>query len=145
MHVDCYLRNGSVFLPTVGRVDKNVYFLVEPVTVVPVSNADGLRSALREAIKRGNPPVQYDRSAPPILCKYAGVKSWNTFARNASLWVMDDTNGILRIESHLRGSNGAFTLDKNAVETLPEGSTPDELIERMIAILHEAARHNAPI
>lgn len=139
MRCHCYLRHGAVFLPTTGKVDKNVYFLVEPVAVVPVSNTGALRTALQETLKRGNPAVEYDRSAPPILCKYAGVKSWNTFARNASLWVMDETNGILRIEPNSRDSRGAFTPDKNAVETLPPGSTVDDLIDRMIAILQNAA------
>lgn len=139
MHFDCYLRQGTVFLPTVGRVSKIVFFSVEPVAVVPVSNTDALRTALQETIKRGNPAVEYDRSAPPVLCKYAGVKSWNMFARNASLWVMDDTNGSLRIEPNSRDSRGAFTPDRNAVETLPPGSTVDDLIDRMIAILQNAA------
>jgi hypothetical protein len=140
MHINCYLRQGTVFLPTVGKVNKIVYFFVEPVAVVPVSNTGALRTALHETIKRGNPTVQYDRSAPPILCKYAGVKSWNTFARNASLWIMDDTNGILRVIPNSRGSDGAFTPDERAVETLPEGSTVDNLIDRMIDILQEATQ-----
>jgi len=139
MHFDCYLRLGTVFLPTVGQVNKIVFFSVEPVAVVPVSNTGALRTALQETIKRGNPTVKYDRSAPPILCKYAGVKSWNTFARNASLWVMHETDGVLRIGSNLRDSRGAFTPDKDAIETLPAGSTVDDLIDRMIAILQEAA------
>ncbi len=138
MHFDCYLRQGTVFLPTVGKVNKIVHFLVEPVAVVPVSNTDALRTALQQTIERGNPMVKYDRSAPPILCKYAGVKSWNTFARNASLWVIDKTDGTLRIESNKRDSNGAFTPDKDAVETLPAGSTIDDLIDRMIAMLQNA-------
>jgi hypothetical protein len=144
MHFDCYLRQGTVFPPTVGRANKIVYFFVEPAAVVPVSNTGALRTALHETIKRGNPTVQYDRSAPPILCKDAGVKSWGTFARNASLWVMDDTNGVLRIEPNLRDSNGAFTPDKSGVETLPEGSTRDDRINRMIAILQESARGRSP-
>lgn len=139
MHQDCYLRQGIVFLPTVGKVNKIVYFFVEPVAVVPVSNTGALRTALQQTINRGNPIVKYEREAPPILCKYAGVKSWNTFARNASLWVMDETDGVLRIEPNTRDSKGAFTPDKNAVETLPAGSTIDDLIERMIAILQDAA------
>jgi hypothetical protein len=139
MHFDCYLRQGTVFLPTVGQVNKIVFFSVEPVAVVPISNTDALRTALHETIRRGNPTVEYDREAPPILCKYAGVKSWRTFARNASLWVMHDTNGVLRIEPNTRDSRGAFTPDKNAVETLPAGSTVDDLVDRMIAILHDAA------
>lgn len=143
MHCHCYLRQGTVFLPTTGKADKNVYFLVEPIAVVPVSNTDALRTALYDTVKRGNPLVQYDRSAPPILCKYAGVKSWRKFARNASLWVMDDTEGVLRIEPYLRDNAGAFTPDKSAVETLPEGSRIDDLIDRMIAILQDAAAGQA--
>lgn len=144
MHCHCYLRQGTVLLPTTGKVDKNVYFLIEPVAVVPVSNTGALRTALQQTIERGNPIVEYDRTAPPILCKYAGVKSWGTFARNASLWVMDDTNGVLRIEPNSRDSRGAFTPDKNAVETLPAGSTIDDLISRMITILQEAAANRSP-
>jgi hypothetical protein len=143
MRCDCYLRQGTVFLPTVGKVDKNVYFLIDPVAVVPVSNADALRAALRETIKRGNPAVEYDRGAPPLLCKYAGVKSWSTFARNASLWGMRETDGIFRIEPNTGDSRGAFTPDKDATETLPAGSTIDDLINRMIAILQKAALERA--
>lgn len=139
MHFDCYLRRGTVLLPTVGQVNKIVFFSVEPVAIVPVSNIGALRTALHETIKRGNPMVEYDRSALPVLCKYAGVKSWNTFARDASLWVMHETNGVLRIEPNMRDSNGAFTPDKGAVETLPAGSTVDDLIDRMIAILQDSA------
>jgi ABC-type nitrate/sulfonate/bicarbonate transport system substrate-binding protein len=43
----------------------------------------------------------------PFLAKYAGIKSWNSFARNASLWVMNETNGILRIEPNSRENRGA--------------------------------------
>jgi hypothetical protein len=139
MQCDCYLRRGTVFLPTVGKVDKNVYFLVEPVTLVPVSNSDALRAALQETIERGNPSVKYDRSAPSILAKYAGVKSWGAFAQNASLWVIEATDGIFRIQPNIRDNNASFTIDKNATETMPAGSTVDDLIERMIAILQEAA------
>jgi hypothetical protein len=135
----CYLREGTVFVPTTGKVDKNVYFLVEPVAVIPVSNTNALRTALQETTQRGNPAVKYDRSAPPVLCKYADVKSWSTFARRASLWVMDETKGVPRIEPNKRESNGAFSPDKDAIETLPVGSTIDDLIGRMIAILQEAA------
>jgi hypothetical protein len=99
-----------------------------------------LRTAPRETITRGNPIVKYDRSAPPVLCKYAGVKSWNTFARNASLWVMDDIDGTLRVQPYTRDNKGAFTVDKNATKTMPAASTVDDLIECMIAILEEAAQ-----
>jgi hypothetical protein len=118
--------------------------LVEPVAVVPVSNTDALRTALQETIKRGNPIMTYDRTAPSTFCKYPGVKSWSAFARNASLWVMNETDGVLRIEPNTRDSNGAFTPNKDAVETLPAGSTVDDLIRRMIAIVQDAALNVRP-
>jgi hypothetical protein len=57
---------------------------------------------------------------------------------------MDDANGVFRIEPNTRDSRGAFTPDKDAVETLPAGSTVDDLIDRMIAILQEAAGNRQP-
>jgi hypothetical protein len=57
---------------------------------------------------------------------------------------MDDTNGVLRIEPNSRDSRGAFTPDRNAVETLPAGSTVDDLINRMIEILQEAGAKRNP-
>jgi len=95
-------------------------------------------------IGQANPMVEYDREAPPVLCKYAGVKSWGTFARSASLWVMAEKDGVFRIEPNTRDSRGAFTPDRDAIETLPAGSTTDELIERMIEILQEAAGKRGP-
>lgn len=140
MHCHCYLRQGTVFLPTTGKADKNVYFLVEPVAVVPVSNTDALRRALRETIGRGNPIVKYDRSAPPVLLKYAGVKGWSTFARNAKLWVMEEAAGVFVVVPYQRGSDGSFSPDKAATITLPDRTAPNNLVECMITILQAAAR-----
>lgn len=140
MHCDCYLRQGTVFLPTTGKADKNVYFLVEPVAVVPVSDTDALRRALRETIARGNPTVKYDRSAPPVLLKYAGVKSWSTFARNARLWVMEEAADVFIVVPYQRGADGSFSPDKTATVTLQNATAPHDLAERMITILQEAAR-----
>jgi hypothetical protein len=56
---------------------------------------------------------------------------------------MDNTDGVLRIESNTRDNRGAFTRDKTAVETLPAGSVVDDLIDRMIAILQQAATEQA--
>jgi hypothetical protein len=78
-----YLRKGRVFVPTLGRVPGGPYRDIEPVTVVEVSDTDGLRRAFRQTIARGNPPVgPYPRpNPPPVVLKHAGVKSWGAFAR----------------------------------------------------------------
>jgi hypothetical protein len=73
-----YLRRGKVFVPTFGRVPGGPYRDIEPVAVVGVSDTEGLRRAFRETIARGNPPIgPYPRpNPPPVVVKYAGVKSW---------------------------------------------------------------------
>jgi hypothetical protein len=62
----CYLRNGIVYVPTVGN-GRGVYTLIEPVAVVPVANTEGLRIAFREVVGRKNvdvPPVK-GKCPPP--------------------------------------------------------------------------------
>ena len=73
-----YLRNAVVYVPTVVKLQTGAYMDVDPVAVVPVTNTDGLRHALLDAIARKNaivPPPPKDDWPPPVLLKYAGVKS----------------------------------------------------------------------
>ena len=95
MHCHLYLRKGRVFIPTSGLVPGGPYRDIEPVAVVEVSDADGLRQAFRETIARGNPPPPpYPRPyPPPVVVKYAGVKSWAAFARGALPWSIEEENG----------------------------------------------------
>ena len=88
MRCHLYSRKGKVFIPTFGRVPGGPYRDIEPVAVVDVSNADDLRRAFRETIAKGNPPIgPYPRpNPPPVVVKYAGVKSWGAFARGALPW-----------------------------------------------------------
>ena len=85
-----YLRKGTVFVPAVGKVGGGgAYRDIEPVEVVPASDTEGLRKALKAAMARGNPPIgRYPRLPhprgsfpPPVVLNYAGLKSWYAFAR----------------------------------------------------------------
>jgi hypothetical protein len=147
MWCHCYLRQGVVYLPTTGIVEKGFYRDVEPVAVIPVSNTDGLRRALGEMIARGNPTVPSLKPSeypPPVNLKYAGVKTWNAFARNASLWSIEGKDATFRIYNYLRDTRGGWDEDQQNVEVFPTGANVDEVIERMIAILQETARLEAP-
>jgi hypothetical protein len=62
MRCHLYLRKGKVFIPTFGRVPGGPYRDIEPVAVVEVSDAEGLRRAFRETIARGNPPMVHIRA-----------------------------------------------------------------------------------
>jgi hypothetical protein len=141
MRCHLYLRKGKVFVPTFGRVSGGPYRDIEPVAVVEVSDAEGLRRAFREAIARGNPPVgPYPRPNPlPVVVKHAGVKSWGAFARGALPWSIEEENGIIQIIGRRKTPDG-WVEDPEQTIDFPSGTTLDQAIDRMIAILRDAAQ-----
>jgi hypothetical protein len=136
-----YLRKGQVILPTFGLVTPGLYRDIEPVAVVAVSDTEALRLAFKETIGRGNPPTgPYPRpNPPPVVIKHAGVKSWRAFARDASPWLVKQQDGQYRIIGHRREPNDWVPDPDQTVDFSP-GTTLDQVIDRMIAILQEAAR-----
>jgi hypothetical protein len=136
-----YLRKGKVFVPTLGRVPRGPYRDIEPVSVVEVSDTDGLRQAFRQTIARGNPPVgPYPRpNPPPVVLKHAAVKSWGAFARGASPWVIEERAGNYQIIGHRREPNN-WAPDPGQTVDFPPGTILDQVIDCMIAILQEAAQ-----
>jgi hypothetical protein len=142
MFFHLYLRKGIVFAPTMGLVPGGPYRDMEPVAVAPLSNPGAVRQALRDAISRGNPPAP--RYPPgghpqPVVVKYAGVKSWAAFARGTLPWGIDETDGTYQIIGYSRHPDG-WRQDPNQKVDLPAGSTVDDAIDRMIAILQDTAR-----
>jgi hypothetical protein len=126
-----------------GKMDKGFYRGVEPVAVVPVSNTDALRQALSETIARGNPQVPILRRReipPPVLLKYAGVKSWSAFERGMRQWTIVEKDGSLQIAEQEKKSDGLWRDDPSRIVDFPHGATVDGAIHRMIAILQDAAR-----
>jgi len=144
MHCNIYFRNYTVYIPTMGRMDKGFYRGVEPVAVISASNAEALRQALGATIARGNPDVpQLLRREwpPPVLLKYAGVKSWSAFERGMSLWNIVEKDGIYHIAGHTKQPNGMWKEDpEQTIKFAPETSV-DTVIDRMVAILQDAARN----
>jgi len=141
--ISCYLRRGIVYIPTMGKISKGHYSGDEPVAVVPVSNTDGLRRALRETIARGNPPapdLPRDQIPPPSIPKYASVKDWNTFARGTQTWDIDEREGVTKISGYQKRSRGGWVPDPAQTVTMPPGSTVDDAINRMIAVLQAQSR-----
>lgn len=143
MQYHLYLRKRTVFIPTFGRVDKGLYRDIEPVAVIDVSDTGALRRGFHETIARGNPPTPYyPRGGPypqPVVVKYAGVKSWSAFARGAAPWGIKENNGIYQIVGHQKGPSG-WAEDPEQRIQFPPGTTVDDVVDRMIAILQEAAR-----
>ena len=135
MLISCTLKEGVVYLPTVAKTEAGFYMNREPVAVVPVTNTDGLRHALQDVMRRGNPIIPTPKRnafPPPVLPKYAGVKSWSKFMQGASEWKIVDHNGSYRIVPYHKDPAGG--------PSCPPSTTVDEVVERMIAILQDTAR-----
>jgi hypothetical protein len=142
MLYSCYLRKGIVYVPTVGN-RRGVYTLIEPVAVVPVANTEGLRTAFRDAIARKNvdvPPVK-GKWPSPILPKYAGVKTTAAFDRGTSTWKIQEDDEKYKIVAYRRHPDGYWAEDRAQTIEFPFGNSVDSVIDRMIAILQEAATH----
>jgi hypothetical protein len=138
-----YLRDGIVYVPTVAvREGGPVYTDIEPVAVVPATNTEALRRAFLDAIGRKNivVPVPKGKWRAPILLKYAGVRSWSAFARNASLWSIEEEGGVFQIVGYRKHPKGYWEQDPDQKTHFPAGSTVDEVVDRMIVILQDAAR-----
>ncbi len=143
MICDLYFRKGAVYLPTMGKMDKGFYRGVEPVAVVHASNIEEVRRALQSTIARGTPvvPMLRRREWPlPVLLKYAGVKCWSAFERGMRFWSIEERDGTFRIAGQCKQSNGIWKDDPKQTITFPPGTTIDDVIERMISILQQAAR-----
>lgn len=136
----CYLRDGVVYVPTVGKRGV-VYKIIEPVAVVSVSDTENLRRALFASISRKNVDVLPAKGKwpPPILPKYAGVKTWGAFARSASTWNIEENNGNYRIGGYRKHPDGYWVEDHEQEIEFPRGTKIDAVIDRMIAILQQAA------
>jgi hypothetical protein len=143
MNCHLYLRKDTLYLPTMGKMAEGFLRGVEPVIAVSVSNADAMRQALQATILRGNPLVPMLRRSeipPPVLLKYAGVRSWSAFERGMSFWTIEDDGTSFRIAGQKKQPNRMWNDDPAQIVTFAPGSNVDQVIDRMIAILQDAAR-----
>lgn len=141
-----YLKRGMVYLPTTVNQGKARYMDVEPVTVVPVADTEGLRRALRNTIPKQNPfvaPSVEDARKPPVVLKYTGDKSWPAFMRGTSPWSIYEKDGKYQIEGYHVHRKGYWEHDRDQMIEFPAGTSLDVVIDRMIAILQDAARQQS--
>ncbi len=137
----CYLKKHTVYVPTLARRVTGVYTEIEPVTVVAVADTEGLRRAFLDAIARGNPIDPDDTWPPPILLKYAKERSWSAFMRGTALWSIKNFDGVYQIVGHrVHLPKGNAAPDPEQKISFPPGSTANDAVDRMIAILQSAAK-----
>ncbi len=136
----CYLKNGVVYMPTVG-MRGGAYSDIEPVEVVPVADSAGLRRAFLDVMARKNAavPLIKGKWPPPVVLKYAGVKTWSAFAKDALTWKIQDNDGVYQIAGYQERPDGYWVEDQDQKTEFPPGTTVDTVIDRMIAILQDTA------
>jgi hypothetical protein len=145
MFFTCTLKDGIVYVPTMAKTEAGFYMRREPVAVVPAANTEALRRALQDVMDRGNaiiPTPKRDAFPPPVLPKYAGVRSWSAFMRGASEWAIDERGGIYQIIRYRKDPDGgpSWVPDRKGQIDFPSGTQRDDVIDRMIAIVQETAR-----
>ena len=141
-----YLKGNVVFVPTTGALDKGVYREIEPVAVVPLSNTEGVRRALQETIARGNPPARYSSGnfPPPVLLKYAGVKTWSAFARGTLTWSVEETESHYQIVGYQKNARGYWERDPYQRIEFPVATSADDVIGRLIEIMQNTSAKQRP-
>ncbi len=77
--------------------------------------------------------------APPVLQKYAGVKSWSAFERGMLYWSIEEKDGVFRISGQSKQADGMWRDDPEQTIIFPAESTIDDVIDRMISIMRDAA------
>jgi hypothetical protein len=139
----CVLRKDLVYLPTVVNQGIALYMDVEPVTVVSVTDTQGLRRILRDTISKENlfvAPSVEDARKRRILLKYTGDKSWAALMRNAYDWSIKKKDGKYKIAGYRVHEKGYWEQDPEQTIEFPPEATGDDVVERMIAILQNAAK-----
>ena len=143
MLYNLYLKKGTVYLPTVVNQGIAVYMDVEPVTVVPRCGYRRLtpRVAKHDPQRKCLPPPSLEDSRkPPVILKYTDDKSWSAFSRSASAWSIYEKNGIYRIAPYRTHQKGYWEEDPEREMRIPPRTPINDVVERMIAILQDAAR-----
>jgi hypothetical protein len=93
-----YVRKRIAYVPTVARIGYG-YLDIEPVAVASVADARALRSAIFDAMSRGNPdiPVPDLRTSKWVVLKYAKVKSPSQFEKGTSNWRIEERDGRYQV------------------------------------------------
>lgn len=129
-----YIRDGRAFFPTIAG-ELRLKVDVEPVTVVSASDKEAVIVALKEQISKGNVPDPSDYPKPPVVLKYAKVKSWRAFENGLVGFSLLQRKGNYLLRSQKRGQDGHL-VDDLSKEVIFSGDTPlDDVIRRSAEII----------
>jgi len=140
-----YLRDGIAYVPTMARTQAGYSTYIEPIYVVPAANTGDLQHAIHKAIDSGNPRVPTPpRATPHPVLKYAGVKSWSAFEKNACYWTILEKDGVYQIKPGRKAKPRGWEDDVEKIESFPPGTAADEVIKRLIVLVQIALSKTTP-
>jgi hypothetical protein len=129
---------GTVYVPTVAQTEAGFYLDIDPVEVVPAADTESLQRTIRKALSSGNPIVATPTRATfpkPVVVKYAKVKSWSTFEKGTLVWTIVENSGNYQIEPKRKAPDRGWEDDPTKIESLPSGTTPDGVAQRVVALI----------
>jgi hypothetical protein len=133
-----YVRQGTVYVPTVALTDAGYRLEIEPVEVASAASPQDVRAAVARAIGRGHPRVSTPTRADfsePVVQKRAGVKSMAAFERSTTQWGIQEDAGIFRIVGKRLTAKGGWESDPGRVESLAPGASIDDVARRVAEIV----------
>ncbi len=96
LDVGFYVHGGKAYIPVHAKTEAGFYLQSEPVEVVAISDTEAFTSALKRVVARGNPTVptpQRDALPRPVVLKYAKLRAWSRFEKEAAYWEVSKENG----------------------------------------------------
>jgi len=136
-----FVRKRMAYVPTVVRI--GVGFLdIEPVAVASVADARALKSAIFDAMSRGNPdiPVPDLRTFKWVVLKYAKVKSPSQFEKGTANWRIEERDGRYQVALAPKHRDGRGWEDPRPenVRLLPVGISLEEAAEQVASIVQSS-------
>jgi hypothetical protein len=73
------------------------------------------------------------------VLKYAKVKSWSAFEKGTSLWKLVEKSGSYQIKPGRKRPDKGWEDDPTTIETLPSGTTLDEVAKRVLILIQNSS------
>jgi hypothetical protein len=149
MNISLRLYKGIVHIPTSYIVERNGFFFEgTPLDSVPVEQTEKLRQAILAAMGRDNPPISraevgaaLSDSKNSAMLAATRARSWSVLDRQTQgLWSIVDRSGFYEIRVKEPMAPRGWHEDKTKRVQFPSGTSVDEVIERLIAMIQERAR-----
>src|SRR3954463_14722314 len=135
MKVSLYSHRGTVYVPTLVRVEAGFYLEIEPVDVVALNQRQKLVAVLRNAMQRELPVVPTptrDDFPKPVILKYAKVRSLRQFEREAKRWRISAIDQRYTLTPYRLRPDSGWEEDTEKEILLPNGTTLDAMLEELV-------------